>query len=119
MNSNILKTVGMVAVPALKTIGSGVVKSAKGKGAYVIVSSFFAIIGAILSAIFKEKLHKKFLKKHDKEMAERLYKECSARIEEMKKQCERDRVCDKHEIMIRIKRILREYGIDPSGLFDE
>lgn len=87
-------------------------KYAKRATAFVISVAF----GVYLGSKYQQKLNKEFNKKHDAETAKRLTEECLRKIEEVKAQCEQQRIADRKEIERRINAILRQYGISPDAM---
>lgn len=87
-------------------------KYAKRASAVLIATVF----GMYLGSKYQQKLNKEFNKKHDAETAKRLTEECMRKIEEVKAQCEQQRIADRKEIERRINAILRQYGISPDAM---
>ena len=80
---------------------------------YVIV----IIITSMLTSKWKDKIFAEFLKKHDKEMAEKLTKQFKSDMDDLKRQIAALKL-DKEETKKRFKEgvitLCEKYGIDPN-----
>lgn len=88
-------------------------------GGIIMSHIIVAFLSIMLTSKWKDKVFAEFLKRHDKEMAEKLSEQFKSEMSDLKKQIA-DLKLDKEEAKKRFRdgviALCEKYGIDPNGI---